>query len=157
MKTLASATRVYGCRNRSRRGVATVEFALVVVLVMLPLVMAILEYNWMAKHNLQISNAARDGARLASTGSTTSQIRSEVQREVTIVSLPSSEIVMEKSTNGTTWTTLGDTTGSSPANNASSGDMVRVTVNHPYTSLTKFWPFMNSGRKVQAIAVFRRE
>lgn len=144
---------------------AVVEFALVSVLFLLPMVMAVCEYSWMIKNNLQISNAARNACRRGAVGASTSDIRAEVQREAVVnPSVQNTEVVMEKSTDsGSTWTTLGDTSTTCSSgttvnvNGAVEGNLVRVTVNHPYKSLTKFFPWLNSGRKVQAIAVFRRE
>ena len=50
-------------RGTSRRAVALVEFAVVVIL-MLWLVLGVIEFGWMILKSQQITNAARQGARI---------------------------------------------------------------------------------------------
>ena len=137
-----------------RRGVSVVEFALVVPII-LAIMMGILESAWLARTNLTVANATREGARSAAVGRTTSAIRTRVINAAVPMAIASGNITLTYSTdNGATYPyTLSD---SGSQNNAPGGSMVRVVVAQPHQSLTRFFPFMNN-RTVTMRVTMRRE
>lgn len=122
---------------KNRPGAATVEFAIIVVL-LITLVFGIIEFGLIMKDYLTLGQAAREGVRSASLGSTTSVITTRIQSSA--LSLPSSSITITlyKRTMGSTpgnWTSLGNK--SNPAgNDASQGDQVRVHLSYPHRLIT---------------------
>lgn len=59
-------------RRRASRGLAAVEAAILLPLILL-LVMAVFEYGWMFIKSQQIASAAREGARVGATQNATAQ------------------------------------------------------------------------------------
>ena len=124
-------------RPRSRgRGQSLVEFALVLPL-LLVLLFGIIEFGLVFKDVLAINQAAREGARAAAVGSTTSTISARVTASAT--TLNTANITTTRSyrtyTNGawSSWTTLSD---SGDVNAAPSGAHVKVAVSYPHTLVT---------------------
>ena len=64
--------------GRDQRGQSTVEFALVVPILLL-LVLGIMEFGRAYSSNLALQNAVREGARLAITGATDAQVVQRVK------------------------------------------------------------------------------
>lgn len=64
-------------RFRRRRGQALVEFALVLPL-LLALLVGIVDVSFVYNHQLLLTNAAREGARLGTMGHTADQVREDV-------------------------------------------------------------------------------
>ncbi len=141
-------------KSRSRRGQSIIEFALVVP-VILALLIGILESAYLGKNYLAIANATREGARSASLGKTTTDIRTRVKNAAAPLTVTDGNITLQYSTdNGTTYAyTMGD---SGAQNNATSGSMVRVKVSFTHQSLTRFFPFL-SNRTVSVAVAMRRE
>jgi Flp pilus assembly protein TadG len=71
----------------SERGVVSVEFALVVPL-LLVLVFGIVEFGVMLNRDMIIGNASRDGARAASLNASYAEIRNGVTQELTQSRIP---------------------------------------------------------------------
>ena len=136
------------------RGAAIVEFALVVP-VILAILLAILESGWMTKNYLAVANSAREGARSASLGKTTTEIRTRIKNTAKPTNVTDGNITLQYSTdNGTTYAyTMGDT---GTQNNAPGGSLVRVTVTIAHQSLTRFFPFLNN-RNISVAVAMRRE
>lgn len=119
-----------------RTGSTTVEFALVLPVLMV-LLFGIVEFGLIFKDVLAINQAAREGARAAAVGSTTSTITARVTASAT--TLKTANITTTSTyrtlTNGTwsSWTTLSD---SADANAAPSGAQVKVAISYPHTLVT---------------------
>jgi Flp pilus assembly protein TadG len=140
------------CQTK-RRGASIVEFALIVPVV-LAILLGILESAWMSKNYLSVANAAREGARSASLGKTTTVIRTRVQNTAEPVDVPTANIALAYSTdNGATYVAMGD---SGTQNSAPGGSMVRVNIRITHQSLTRFFPFLNN-RTIAVAVVMRRE
>ena len=159
MKTMRTARRNLDLKSRTRqrlqrRGASIVEFALVMPIA-LAILIGILESAWMSKNYLSVANAAREGARSAALGKTTSVIKTRVQNAAEPVNVPLANISLQYSTdNGTTYpNTMGDI---GTQNNAPGGSLVRVTVAIQHQSLTRFFPFLSNRTLAVAVAM-RRE
>jgi Flp pilus assembly protein TadG len=138
-------------RVRGRRGGSTlIEFALVVP-VLLTILIGIMEFGWLVYHNMQINNAAREGARTASLGATTTNIRAQVTRRARPVVVTTT--LQYSSNGGSTYFTLGD---NGAANAAPINSLVRVTVRTRHQQLTGILPFLRN-RDLVAEAQFGRE
>ena len=132
------------CRSyrRKRRGAAVVEFALVAPIFIL-LVFGIIEFGRMVMVQQVITNASREGARLAVLdGSTTSAVNTTVNNYLT--------------SSGITGTTI--TLSPDPPSSASFGDPVTVTVTVPFSQVS--WlpsPMYLGTTDLSATATMRRE
>lgn len=145
----ARSRRVHGIGGR-RGGSTLIEFALVVP-VLMTLLIGIMEFGWLVYHNMQINNAAREGARTASLGATTTNIRAQVTRRARPVVVTTT---LQYSTDGgSTYLTLGD---NGAANAAPINSLVRVTVRTRHQQLTGVLPFLRN-RDLVAQAQFGRE
>jgi Flp pilus assembly protein TadG len=150
--------------SRRRPGIALIEFAFVVPLLIL-LLLGIIEFGWLVHNQLQVANAAREGARSAALGDPVAKIR---QRTIAAgyPAIPSS-------CTGTTadcsielkWSNQEDGSDNYPNTVSDSSDgtvnavparkLIRVTVNVPYHSLTGLTNFLN--RSLTGVVVMRRE
>lgn len=136
----------------SNRGAALVEFAIVVVL-LITLVFGIVEFGMLIKSHLAINQAAREGARTAAIGATTSAIVDRVIASSTTTFLKSSNVSLDKRASSTgSWGTLGN---NGTQNNAIPGDYIRVSVNLQYHWITGF--FSSSSSPLRAEMIIRRE
>lgn len=118
-------------RRTSRRGVAILEFAAVVPVLMI-LTLGIMEFGWYARNQLTVSNATREGARAASIGKTQSEIKTRVINAASPITVATTDITLEHSTNsGTSYSAFpaDDTTKTPAQNGVAAGSLVRVTVN----------------------------
>ena len=122
-------------RRRGEEGVAAVEFAIVVIL-LITLTFAIMEYGWFFYHMHQVNNAANAGVREA---------------VLPDASLNSVEAVVNNGFGGPY-----DSVETAPADisEASSGDMVTVTVTTAYGALIGFVPTPST---VSASATMQKE
>ncbi len=142
--------------RRARRGQALVEFALVVVL-LIGVVMGIIEFSVFGKNSLAIANATREGARAASIGRTTAQIRQRVKNFAAPLSVesPNGSVVIEVSTNkGESYSTLGD--NGTTENAAAPDSLVRVRVTSQNRTVTGAFGAMFN-RPIQNTVTMRRE
>ena len=106
-------------RLRPRGGIATIELALALLFVF-PLLFGLIEYGWMFLKSQQIAAAARDGARIAATESSTNAlVNASISQAMTQAGLAAS----------------GYSVVTVPANVASAlpGTPVKVTVSVPYS------------------------
>ena len=122
-------------RRRGEEGATAVEFA-IVVLLLITLTFAIIEYGWLFFNVHQVNNAANAGVREA---------------VLPDASLNSVEAVVNNGFGGPY-----DSVETAPADisEASSGDMVTVTVTTGYGALTGFVPTPST---VSASATMRKE
>ncbi len=125
----------------NRRGAAVVEFA-VVVPVFLTLVFGMIEYGRMVMVQQIITNAAREGARVAIlTTATTSSVTSTVTTYLSNVSITGSTV----------------TVSPNPPTSAAAGTGVTVTVSIPYSTVSWMTPLFLGSKTLTASAVMRTE
>lgn len=148
--------------HRRRRGVATLEFALVLP-VLLYLVLGIIEFGWMIKSQLTLSNAAREGVRYAALGNTTTAVRTRVKSMANTLptALTDDQIVLDQTADRTSTSPTysawpADTSASPSKNGVTVGSLLRVNINYPYKPLTGFFPFLKN-RNLVASASMARE
>jgi len=130
-------------KSDSRRGAALVEFA-VVVPVFLVFIVGMIEMGRAIMVQQLITNASREGARVAGYESTT--------QTSTVTSAVSTYLGNVNITGGTT------AVSPDPPSGALDGQQVSVTVSVPYAQVS--WvpsPFFLKGRTLQATSVMRRE
>ncbi|HVC92601.1 MAG TPA: TadE/TadG family type IV pilus assembly protein [Pirellulales bacterium] len=130
-------------KSDSRRGAALVEFA-VVVPVFLVFIVGMIEMGRAIMVQQLITNASREGARVAGYESTT---------QTSTVTSAVSAYLGNVNITGTTTTVSPD-----PPSGALDGQQVSVTVSVPYSQVS--WvpsPFFLKGRTLQATSVMRRE
>lgn len=143
--------------SRKRRGSALVEFALVVVM-LIGIVMGIIEFSVFGKNSLAIANATREGARAASIGRTTAQIRQRVKdfADPLLVESPNGSVVIEVSNDkGANYSTLGDNPGATE-NAAAPDSLVRVRVISQNRTITGAFDGLFN-RPIQNTVTMRRE
>jgi Flp pilus assembly protein TadG len=161
--TLFTKTQRYHSSHRGKRcGVAVVEFALIVP-ILLALVMGILEWGWLARTQLTVANAAREGVRHAVLGNSSTSVRTRIVNAAAILNpqLTTSQIILTQTPdrtnpNPTYFAWPADTTGTPPRNTVPAGNIIRVQVNYTHRSLTGFFPFMNN-RNVSSTVSMARE
>lgn len=125
--------------NCKQRGTASVEFALVLPL-LLSLLFGIIEFGFVFKDQLSLQQAAREGARVAAVGRGVSEIDARITGCATGLSLD--RLTYTKSwrtyANGvwSAWTSLADRTDGSGDNDAPQGAQVRVTCTYTHNLLT---------------------
>jgi Flp pilus assembly protein TadG len=152
MKTRTAHLTTHSSNASGRRGAALVEFAIVAPL-LLALVFGIIESGLLIKDDLAIQHAAREGARSAAMGDTTSAIIQRIEDSSPAARLTASNITLEKSTlSSGGWAALGD---SGSQNDAVSGGCVRVTVTLGHQWLTGL--FSSSATQLTAAVVQRRD
>ena len=127
-------------KRAKRRGAAVVEFA-VVAPVLLLFVLGIIEFGRMVMAQQLITNAAREGARIAIVpGSSTSQVTSKVSSYLSTASIS------------------GATTTVSPDPSAATyGSTVTVTVSLPFSSVAWSPPFFLGSKTLIANCAMRTE
>ena len=99
-------------RTKRRRGATLVEFALLVP-VIFTILFGIMEFAWMARNNLMLANSTREGARTASLGKSTTDIRARVVNSAKPLVITNSQVLLTYSIdNGATYPfTLSDSNG----------------------------------------------
>lgn len=129
------------CR-RYRRGAAVVEFAVVSPLLIM-LVFGMIEFGRMVMVQQLITNASREGARLAVLdGTTTADVQSKVNTFLTNAAVRGATVAVSPS----------------PPTNAGYGEPVTVTVSINFNQVS--WlptPMFLSGHSLTASTVMRRE
>ncbi len=144
-------------RNKKRRGIALVEFALVIPF-LLTMLIGIAEFGYVVRTNLTISNAAREGARTGSLGAKQPTIKSRVTSAAAPLDLTPAKggdiVITQSLDNGTSYTSLPPDLANSNA--VPIGAMLRVLVVTRHRSLTGFFPFINN-KRMEGSATFRRE
>lgn len=68
-------------RRRQERGAAAVEFALLVPILFV-LVFGMIDFGWAINRNTVVNNATREGVRMASLGSDSSEITTSIQNSL---------------------------------------------------------------------------
>jgi Flp pilus assembly protein TadG len=127
-------------RKRRIRAQSTVELALVFPLVWL-LLMAIVEFGWLIKNTMTMTNAARETARSAALGNPQSVIFTQATNTATPLAL--SSVAMTYSTNnGTSWQPF--PTDSNGQNGVPSGNLIKVTLTANNIQLVNFIPQLNN-------------
>lgn len=139
--------------RRARRGAALVEFALVTGLLCL-LLFGIAELGLMFGDQATLGQAAREAARSAALGSTTSTVTARAVSASNGLPLTAASVTLERSGDGgSTWTALTD---NGTTNAAGTGDLVRATVTYAHPLLTSY-VFAGGSKTLTARAVMRRE
>ena len=126
-------------RTKRRTGTATVEFALVLPL-LLALLFGIIEFGFLFKDQLAIQQSAREGSRTAAVG----RVRSEVNARIvgsaaTLTPANLTYDVMYRTYDGSTWSsyvTVGDRTDGSGQNDAPQGAQIRVRTHYVHPFMT---------------------
>ncbi len=112
------------------------EFAIVSIL-LITLVFGIIEFGLLMKDYLTVNQAARDGARAAALGYTTTVIKQRVVAAAPSITINSANIVLKTgapNTNPSGWAALGD--GADGHNNAVSGNLILVDVPYNHQLVT---------------------
>jgi len=126
---------------RNQRGVATVEFALILPL-FLTLLFAIIEFGFLFKDQLLLQQVAREGARAAAVGKQVAEVRAKITSAAALLktsNLSSTLQYRTYSSGWSGWATLGDRT--TPAeNDAPEGAqiVVKCTYTHPFLTGSLF-------------------
>lgn len=121
-----------------RRGVATVELALVAPLLIF-LLFGIIEFGLMVKDLVGVNQAAREGARCAAVGAVPATLTTRVTSAAPTIDGAALQLSyhyrqFDPATNTWgAWTTLGV---SGSENSAEPGDQIRITVNYPHQLVT---------------------
>ncbi len=129
-------------RKTDRRGTASVEFALVLPL-LLALLFGIIEFGFLFKDQLSIQQSAREGARVAAVGRLVSEVGNRIM--TTAPSLTTAHLTYDityRTYSGGVWSgwvTLGDLADGSQ-NDAPVGAQIRVRTNyvHPFATGSLF-------------------
>jgi Flp pilus assembly protein TadG len=120
----------------NREGSTTVEFALVLPVLMVML-FGIIEFGLIFKDVLAVNQAAREGARAGAVGNPTTTISARVSASATTLTAANLTITStyRTLTNGvwSNWTTLTDSAG---ANVAPPGAQVKVAISYPHNLVT---------------------
>ena len=153
-------------RRGRRRGAALLEFALVLPVLVLVL-LGIIDFGLLNRETLVVSNAAREGARAAALGETSSGVRDRIQNMAAPPLQPDSAgrfrngtVTLEQATpSGPTGQTLAygpwpPDVGEAPnrKNAVARGSYVRVTVLYNHRSITGLF-----NKAVSIPVVMRRE
>lgn len=128
-------------RGRARHGLAVVEFAAVAPL-LLVVTLGMIEYGRLVQVQQVLTNASREGARLAATGSVSaSQVQAVVDSYLATAGIN------------------GETTTVSPSSptSAGAGDPVTVSVSIPFSSVHWYPPVLITGMTMNANATMRAE
>ena len=148
--------------SRRHRGATIVEFALIIP-ILLTLLLGIMEWAWLTRTQLTISNAVREGVRFASVGNTATAVRTRVRNAAaTLNPAPTDgQIVLTQtpyrnSATPTYYAWQADTATTPARNGVPAGNLMRITVNYPHRSLTNFFPWIRN-RTVTVSATMVRE
>jgi Flp pilus assembly protein TadG len=158
-------------KNRSERGASAVEFAIVLSLLLM-IVFGVIQFGIALNRNQGLQAAAREGARIASIGSSQSEIVTRVKQSQSLFNTADILVKIESSSdNGSTYSTICNDasggnhcdTGSSPCGTAGLSNLIRVTASVPppsvdqdrYAIIIPFWG--NAKITFSADGVFRCE
>ena len=124
---------------RCRRGTSTVEFALVLPL-LLVLLFAIIEFGFLFKDQMAVQQAAREGARAAGVGRPVAEITARIQAAaatLTLTSLTNDKMSRYYNSGAwTTWINIADRSDGSGYNDAPAGGQVRVRCYYTHALVT---------------------
>ena len=125
--------------------------------------MGILEFAWLARTQLTVANAAREGIRFAAVGNTSADVRTRIINSATNLNpdVDTAQITLTQtpdrsSTSPTYYAWPADTTGTPPRNGVAAGNLMRITVTYPHRSLTGFFPFLRN-RTISVTVSMARE
>lgn len=132
----SSTLRTQGRSLRDQGGAVVVEFALIVPMLLL-VVFGVLDFGYMLNRSTVVSNASRDGARVASLGGTHADILGTITSELAAAGIPTSSpttvIKIDcKKVDGTAC----NATSTSYDTQAESGATALVTVTYNYAYIT---------------------
>ncbi len=144
--------------RRRRAGQNLIEFALIVP-ILIALLMGIMEFGWVMRNQLILTNAAREGARALSVGGSSAAVRTRLAEVL------GGNLIANGTITITYWEQpasgqpnyfsypINDATfkNTIPGNNIVS---FRVTIRHK--QITGFFPFLNR-KPLQAVVMTRRE
>lgn len=140
------------------KGTALVEFSIVAIL-LLVLAFGIIEMGFLMKDYLTLNQAAREGARSASLGWTTTLITQRVQSAAVDMTVQASNIHLVKWPEDSTppadwssWLPLGD---GSAYNDAAAGDHIRIHIDYEHHWITRV--ISSAPIVIKADMVMRRE
>jgi Flp pilus assembly protein TadG len=125
-----------------RRGTASVEFALVLP-VLLALLFGIIEFGFLFKDQICVQQVAREGARAAAVGKVRTDVNNQIAASATTLTTANLtyEVAYRTYTNGawSAYTTLG-TLADGSANDAPQGAQIRVSTHyvHPFCTGSLF-------------------
>jgi Flp pilus assembly protein TadG len=129
----------YAQSRRGNKGNASVEFALVLPLV-LTLLFGIVEFGLIFKDQLSIQQAAREGARVAAVGQTIENIDARVTAAATNITAANLTYTVQYRTLSagvwSSWANIADKTDGSGTNNAPQGSQVSVHCTYTHTLVT---------------------
>lgn len=129
----------YKTIRRDDRGVAAVEFALVLP-VLMALLFGIIEFGFVFKDQLAVLQAAREGARIAAVGRPVAEINARIVSTATGLTTANLTYTTTSRTytNGawSAWATVGDATDGSGNNDAAQGAQIRVYCTYTHAMLT---------------------
>lgn len=152
-------TSAYQARSRSRRkGQALVEMA-VAVLLLLSILIGIMEFGFLARNNLLLANASREGARAAAVGRSTSAIQTRVTNTMkplttTFGTSTTNSRLEYSSDNGATWTAWPADSGL--YNGVPVGSLIRVIATTRHKQLTGFFKILKD-RDIAQTTSMKRE
>lgn len=129
-------------RRNPRRGASAVEFALVAPVFFL-VVLGIMEFGRMVMTQQVITNASREGARIAVLDSaTTDKVKKRIDGYLAAANVRGATVIVSPN----------------PPTSAKFGEQVSVRIRVPYSAIsTLSKTFMNSGKELVAEAIMRRE
>ena len=139
-----------GDGSGKRRGAALVEMAMVLP-VFVTIILGVIEFGRAMMVGQLVTNAAREGARLATLNGTTNQM---VQSEVT-----SSLAATVGTSTGNISVTISNANPSSgnTLTNAVTDDLITVNVSIPFTSISYLTPAYLGGKNLTGICSMRHE
>ena len=137
-----------------RRGASLVEFALVAPL-LIALLMGIMEFAILARNQLMLANAAREGVRTLSLGRTVVAAKTRIKNASSQVRVADNQITVTFSTdNGAIFPTAVSDSGTQ--NTAPVGSLIKVAIATPHKTLTGFFPMLRN-YTLRVDATMRRE
>lgn len=138
MRTRKNSSRI----SHRRAGASAVEFAIVAPIFFL-MVFGIIEFGRMVMVQQVITNAAREGARVAVLDSATeSRVRERVNDYLKAASLPSATVVIAPS----------------PPTSAGFDEPVSVEVRMPFSAVNALSrPFLSGNAELSSVSIMRRE
>jgi Flp pilus assembly protein TadG len=143
-------------RRRTEDGAVAVEFALVLVFVLLPLVFGIIDFGYLFAQNLALNNASRQAARYAAVETRTcADVEAEaVSSTAPLVELTADDVTIER-------TSLSNPCAvpatDQPCKGSIDKDNVTVTLTYEATILIPVVPGLGNTKTLHGTGVFRCE
>ena len=139
---------------KRRTAQALVEFALILP-ILLVILIGIMEFGYLVKNQLTLANATREGARAASLGKMTTEIKTRVENAAVPLAVQDGQIQLTWSANDGADNYPYGVGNTGTSNSVPAGRMIRVQTSYPHTSLTGLLPFMS--RTITVQVTMRRE